>query len=133
VDAPALHADRPSRAARPPGTTAPRSLIAPDRLIVDRLIAVAPVMARDVARNRGDMTLAASTLTVAAVSAAVIAFVGWLAGLVALMVVARTDFETRHPRLARRLDGAVWISWVVSTAVLFGPALGLTIASLSVA
>lgn len=78
------------------------------------------------------MTLAASTLTVAAVSAAVIAFAGWIVGLVALMVVARTDFESRHPRLARRLDGTVWIAWVASTAVLFGPALGLTIASLSV-
>jgi hypothetical protein len=32
--------------------------------------------------------------------------------------------------MARRLDRAVWISWVGGTAVLFGPALGLTLAAL---
>ncbi|HZR14881.1 MAG TPA: hypothetical protein VFC33_16705 [Acidimicrobiia bacterium] len=75
--------------------------------------------------------LAASSLTLAAVIAAVVAFTGWLVGLGALLVVGRRDFEARHPRTARRLDRTVVVSWVASTVVLFGPALGLTIASLS--
>jgi hypothetical protein len=65
----------------------------------------------------------------AAVATAAVAFAIWMFGLLALMLVARRDIDIHHPRLARRLDQAVWWSWVGSTAILFGPALGLGIAA----
>jgi hypothetical protein len=76
--------------------------------------------------------LGASALVIAAVSASVLAFGAWLFGMLALVVVSCSGFDDRHPRMARSLDRAVWISWLAGTAVLFGPALGLTLAALFV-
>jgi hypothetical protein len=79
---------------------------------------------------RSEHVLGASALVIAAVGASVLAFGAWLVGMLALVVVSRAGFDDRHPRMARRLDRAVWISWIGGTAVLFGPALGLTLAAL---
>ena len=76
--------------------------------------------------------LGTSALVIAAVGASVLAFGAWLVGMFALVVVSRSGFDERHPRMARGLDRAVWISWLSGTAVLFGPALGLTLAALLV-
>jgi hypothetical protein len=65
-----------------------------------------------------------------AVAVSVLAFTGWLVGLLASVLVASSDFAARHPRLAARLDRTVWVSWIGSTIVLFGPALGLLLAAM---
>jgi hypothetical protein len=71
-------------------------------------------------------------LTAAAVAAAVIGFGGWLMGLLALVIVSKREFDVRHPRMAARLDRAVWTLWITGAAVMFGPAFGLGMAALFV-